>query len=144
MNIFYIPPHCNVVNVLIREIEQRALTSKQVVVFNSYEAETLSRAFPNAKILNLGEKPLFDCNKQLRLAQHLYEKFSKRHNLSMKRAIILADDLLEAARLSSIIKTSFEDILLGNAPQHIEEILEYLPEAINFIKDFCKIKASIK
>lgn len=136
MNIFYIPPHCNVVSVLIRELEQRALISKQLVVFSSHEADTLSHTFSEAKILSLGEKPLFDCDKQLRLAQHLYEKFSKRHDLSMKRAIILADDLLEVARLNSITKTSFEDILIGNAPQHVEEILEYLPEVINFIEAF--------
>lgn len=133
MNIFYIPPHCNVVSVLIRELEQRALTSKQLVVFNYYEAEALSRAFPDAKILNLGEKTLFDCSKQLLLAQHLCEKFSKQHNLSMKRAVVLAADLFEVASKSNLTQISFDDILIGNAPQHVEEILEYLPDAMNFI-----------
>lgn len=73
----------------------------------------------------------------LNLAGILHKKFCDQHGLSMKRAISLAPVLLELAskcREKGITTETIEQALVCNTPKHVEDIIKYLPEAINIAR----------
>ena len=74
---------------------------------------------------------------QLHLARMLHEKFCDQHGLSMSKAIALAPTLIELARkchLKGITSDDIEQVLVCNTPKHVEDIIKYLPEAMDAVK----------
>ena len=84
---------------------------------------------------------IFDLDTQLKFAKVLHEKFCNQHGISMRSAIALAPAILELAVkccLAEVTPENIEQALVCNAPKHVENILKYLPEAINMVKTWSK------
>jgi ATP-dependent helicase/nuclease subunit B len=77
---------------------------------------------------------------QLKLAESMSCQTAREQNsLSPRDAIALAPELLKVAmqcKAYAVSLDNLEEVLLGNAPKHVEDLITHLPQALQALEDF--------